>query len=188
MDETATIRIRTERLELRVLGEGDSEALFDYRSLPEVSRYQSWRPGAVEEVRAFARTNSLEQAEKGYGWVQLAVCLPDGRLIGDIGLHFVDEHQMEIGYTLAPAAWGKGYALEAVSAVIDYLFTVRGKHRITGSVDPDNERSIRLLKNLGFRQEAHFIKSFRQDGRWLDDCVYALLEDEWLKRTGKIRP
>ena len=58
------------------------------------------------------------------------------KLIGDIGIQFLtDNEQVEIGYTLDPGFQGWGYALEAVKAVIDYLFFDLMKHRITSSVD-----------------------------------------------------
>ncbi len=53
------------------------------------------------------------------------------------------------------------------------------KHRVTASVDPNNGSSIRLLEKLGFRKEAHFIKSFYMNDQWYDDCIYSILEEEW---------
>jgi len=98
-----------------------------------------------------------------------------------MGIHFIeDNYQAEIGYTLSPAFQGKGYAIEAVKAILDYLFSKLKKHRITASVDPDNIKSIRLLENVGFRKEAHFIKSFRMNDQWYDDCIYAILTEEWV--------
>ena len=112
-------------------------------------------------------------------WLQLAVCLKEGQLIGDVGIHFLEDEQMEIGYTLSPDYQGRGYAIEAVQAVVEYLFSALKKHRVTASVDPDNGPSIKLLEKMGFRKEAHFIKSFRMNGQWFDDYVYAMLEEEW---------
>jgi RimJ/RimL family protein N-acetyltransferase len=110
----------------------------------------------------------------------LAVCLKAGQLIGDIRIYFLDgDFQVEIGYTISLDYQGNGYAVEAVKAVIEYLFSDLMKHRVTASVDPDNKKSIRLLEKIGFRKEAHFIKSFRMYDIWYDDCVYAILTDEW---------
>ena len=101
-------------------------------------------------------------------------------LIGDIGIHFLeDDAQAEIGYTISPDYQGQGYGTEAVSAVISYLFTGLRKHRIIASVDPRNTRSVKLLDRLGMRREAHFVKSIVIDGKWCDDCVYAVLREEW---------
>lgn len=172
--------IETDRLLLRTLDMKDKEPFFKYRSMPEVYKYQSWRPEDIEEIEEFIKKNISVCPNTKNTWMQLAVCLKEGRLIGDIGIHFLeDDYQIEIGYTLSPEYQGNGYATEAVKAVINYVFSKLKKHRITASVDPDNIKSIKLLEKIGFRKEAHFIKSFRIDNRWYDDCIYAILADEW---------
>jgi RimJ/RimL family protein N-acetyltransferase len=113
-------------------------------------------------------------------WLQLAICLKEGKMIGDIGIHFMEDgYQIEIGYTLSPEHQGNGYALEAVKAIIKYAFTELKKHRIIASVDPDNIQSVKILERIGFKKEAHFIKSFRMNDQWYDDCIYAMLEDNF---------
>ncbi|MFF2019506.1 GNAT family N-acetyltransferase [Paenibacillus sp. NPDC058177] len=172
--------ITTDRLLIRTLEIKDREAFFRYRAMPEVYKYQSWKPQNINEVEKFISDNLTVVPNTSDSWLQVAISLKDGQLVGDIGIHFLyDGFQAELGYTLSPEFQGKGYASEAVRAVIDYLFTGLGKHRITGSVDPDNLKSVKLLENLGFRKEAHFIKSYRMNDAWYDDCVYAILADEW---------
>ena len=176
---TQSETVLTERLLLRPLTLADAEAFFRYRSLPEVCRFQSFQPKTMPEIEAFLRANESTQPDIPGTWRQLAVCLQDGTLIGDVGLHTLDEWQLELGYTLAPEQQGKGYATEAVAAVLRQAFSVWNKHRVTASVDPENRASIRLLERLGFRKEAHFRKSYRINGEWVDDCVYALLREDW---------
>jgi RimJ/RimL family protein N-acetyltransferase len=172
--------ITTERLHLRILGENDSTDFFGYRSLPEVGRYQGWRPVTLHEIEGFIASNLQIIPNTPGTWLQLAVCLREGQLIGDVGIHFLENAaQVEIGYTLSPVFQGKGYAVEAVRAVMDYLFHDLHKHRITASVDPENLKSIKLLEKLGMRKEAHFVCSFRLGDTWCDDCIYAILENEW---------
>lgn len=171
--------ISTDRLLIRTLEMKDKEEFFKYRSMPEVYQYQSLRPTNISEIEEFINRNNTVCLNAANLWMQLAVCLNNGQMIGDIGIHFLDDDQAEIGYTLSPDYQGNGYAQEAVKAVINFGFTELKKHRITASVDPDNIKSIRLLERIGFRKEAHFIKSFHMNDQWYDDCIYALLEDEW---------
>lgn len=174
--------IGTERLIIRRLEIADSPDFFAYRTLPEVCRYQGWRPKNRQEIDEFIQKNSVTVENTPGTWLQLAINLKNGQLIGDIGIHFLEDiYQVEIGYSLAPKYQGYGYACEAIGVVINYLFIVLHKHRITASVDPENTKSIRLLERLGMRKEAQFIQSFRMDDKWTDDCVYAILEEEWLK-------
>jgi len=171
--------LETKRLILRRLQMNDKLALFMYRSLPEVSIYHSWQPSTMNEVESFIQRTLDADPNKEDQWVQLALCLKDGTMIGDIGVHFIDEYQAELGYTLSPLYQHQGYAFEAVSTVIDDLFFRFEKHRITASADPDNVNSIRLLDKLGFRKEAHFKKSFYLNGLWFDDVLYAILDEDW---------
>ncbi len=174
------ISLITDRLDIRVLCNDDKEPFFRYRSMPEICRFQSWKPSAIEEIEKFIALNLTVIPNTPDTWLQLAVCLKDGLLIGDIGVHFLaDGFQAELGYTLSPHFQGRGYAAEAVRAVMDFLFYSLSKHRITASVDPDNLKSIKLLEKLGFRKEAHFVRSYRMNNEWYDDCIYALLYDEW---------
>lgn len=171
--------IRTDRLLIRTLEMKDKEDFFKYRSMPEIHKYQSWRPKNISEIEEFIIKNIAVCVNTANSWLQLAVCLNEGQMIGDVGIHFLDDDQVEIGYTLSPEYQGNGYAQEAVKAVVNYAFINLKKHRITASADPDNIKSIKLLEKIGFRKEAHFIKSFHMNDQWYDDCIYALLEYEW---------
>ena len=178
--------IKTERLLLRPLIVEDAEALFAYRSLPEVALFQSWQPVSVEAGLAFLRENESTRLHVPNTWYQVAICLPDRRLIGDIGIHTLDHDQLELGYTLSPSYQGLGYASEAVGAVLRAAFTRWSTHRVIASVDPKNTASIRLLERLGFRKEAHHVQSYWMRGAWYDDCIYAILKEEYCLRYSSI--
>lgn len=179
--------IRTERLTLSRLGPDDAQALYAYRRDPEVCRYQSFEPGALADAEEFVAKL------QGYGfdvpgtWFQFGIRRrEDGELIGDIGARFPDDdpHQAEIGFTLSPAAQGRGLATEAVAGLLGHLLAECGKHRVFASVDPRNEPSVRLLERVGMRREAHHRASLWFKGEWVDDMIYAILSDEWIERGG----
>ena len=177
--------LHTPRLLLRPLCPEDAEAVFAYRSLPEVSRYQCWEPRSAAEILDFIRGLEKIRPDTPDTWYQLAVVLrASGELAGDCGLHFPAgrNHEAEIGITLAPAYHGQGLAAEALPAVLGYLFDTLGKHRVYGSVDPRNVPSQRLLERVGMRREAHFVESLPFKGGWADDVIYALLDREWAAR------
>lgn len=177
------MKLRTERLLLRQLVPADATALFVYRSDEETNKYLSLQPKTVDDVKAFIRSAAVQYNKPGT-WFQFGMVLESTHiLIGDIGVHFLandtDNKQVEVGFTLHPDYRGKGYASEALTAVIDDLFTRLKKHRIVASVDPANTASRKLLENLGFRKEAHFVESLYFHGEWVDDMIYALLAEEW---------
>lgn len=117
-------------------------------------------------------------------WFQFGIRSREtGDLVGDLGVHFLEDgEQVEIGFTVAPSRQGRGFGTEAVAGLLEYLFGTLGKHRVFVSVDPRNEPSLRLLRRLGMRQEAHFVQSVRSKGEWTDDIVAAVLASEWIPR------
>ena len=117
--------IETQRLILDPLRPDDAAALFAYRSLPEVARYQGWRPADVSEAHAFID----EQAATAFGapdsWCQRAIRdKATGDLVGDFGAHFPPtvSDPIEFGLSLKPEAQGMGYAREVMTAAIDRAF------------------------------------------------------------------
>lgn len=178
-----SLELKTPRLILTALDPADAEGMFAYRSDPAVNRYQCWEPESVAEIRDFIHRQQTILPDTPGTWYQLAIRRRDtGGLAGDAGLHFPRErdHEAEIGITLAPACQGRGYATEALRAMLDYLFGTLAKHRVYASVDPANNPSIRLLERIGFRREAHFRESLFFKGRWVDDIIYAILRREWI--------
>jgi RimJ/RimL family protein N-acetyltransferase len=175
-------QILTERLALRELAAGDAQKIFEYRTLPEVSRFQSWgthsRDEIVSDISAWAAT---EPGTPG-SWYQIGITLrSSGELIGDCGFHVLaaDPRQAELGIALAPKYQSLGYATEALRALLDYLLVKLGLHRAFGSVDPRNVQSIRLMQRVGMREEAHFVKSLWFKGEWVDDMIFAMRAEDW---------
>lgn len=178
-DGPLRIAFRTPRLEIRPLEARDAEALYSYRSDPSVVRFQTFRPASPADAERFIAANTSSRGEPG-SWLQLGIFLK-GRLIGDLGVHFLnpDSSGCEIGYTVAPACRGAGIGREAVTALAARLFRDMGKRRLVASVDPDNAASVALLERAGFRREAHFRKNIRTPEGWADELVYALLAEDF---------
>ena len=175
--------ILTERLSLSRLTASDAPAMYGYRCDPEVCRYQSFEPGSLEDVEAFIAGLQSNAFDPPGSWFQFAIRIREsGSLIGDLGTHFMayDPRQVEIGFTLAPAYQGRGFATEAVSGILSYLLGPAQKHRVFASVDPRNAPSIALLERVGMRREAHFRESLWFKCEWVDDVIFGILESEWM--------
>jgi RimJ/RimL family protein N-acetyltransferase len=184
MADNAFTELRSPRLILRRLQRDDLLALLQYRSLPAVARYQSWESfGAEEAARLIDSQSGLEPNVPGT-WFQLAiVAAATGVMVGDCGLHCRedDPRQMQIGITLAPAHQGVGYATEALSLVLDYVFVRLHKHRVTAITDAENEAAALLLSRMGFRQEGHYVENVWFKGKWGSEFSFAILRREWEK-------
>ncbi len=167
---------------LRRLQCSDADALTIYRSLPEVALYQSCE--SFQQADAERLIIEQQDAEpSGPGTLcQLAIVeTSTGRMIGDCGLHTrkEDTRQMELGVTLAPTHQRLGYATEALTIVLSFLFDVCLKHRVVAITSARNLTAASLFKRLGFRQEAHFVDHFWFKGRWESELVFALLASKW---------
>jgi RimJ/RimL family protein N-acetyltransferase len=177
----------TPRLVLRNFGYPDLPAFTAYRADPAVAQYQSWENYTPADAEQFFAEQKLTTFNTPGSWYQIAWALKENnQIIGDCGLHFLEDGaQVEIGYTLATAYQRQGYAREAVSAVLQFLFTKLNKHRVMAITDVLNTPSIHLLERLGFRREAHHQKNIWFKGAWGDEFVYALLREEWIDHLNK---
>ncbi len=180
--------ILTEHLTLRALEVSDAQRIFEYRSRPDVSRFQSWGTESADDIHLCL--SELPQTEPGQpgSWYQIGIILrSSGELIGDCGFQVLatEPREAEVGIALAPEFQGQGYATEALRALLDYLVVALGKDRIYGSVDPRNDRSMKLLQRVGMRKEAQRVKSLWFKGEWVDDAIFAVTASEWKSSNNK---
>jgi RimJ/RimL family protein N-acetyltransferase len=145
--------LETGRLLLREFDEGDAQAFYPLGSDPAIIRYTGDPGGglkSVEHALEILRSHPLADYRRhGFGrWA--CVHKADGALIGFAGLKHLDElGELDVGYRLLPAYWGRGLATEASQAAVDHGFTRLGLGRIIGLVDPKNVASVRVLEKLG---------------------------------------
>jgi RimJ/RimL family protein N-acetyltransferase len=175
-------RIETPRLHLRHFTVADLPTLLAYRNDPIVAKYQSWESMTEAEGRAFI--TEMQQHRPGVAGpgFQFAVALqPSGLHIGDCFFKLLDHdpRQAEIGYSLARAYWGHGFATEALVALLDYSFHTLDLHRVIAVTDCQNSASVALLERLGMRREGHFLQNIWFKGTWADEYQYAILGEEW---------
>jgi ribosomal-protein-alanine N-acetyltransferase len=174
----------TARLYLRPASAADLDVLHGLWSDREVRRYL-FDDEPVSRERADEVLNAhLPEAAQGLGlWLVLA--REDGCFLGCAGLYptfFAAEFEpalaglLEVLAALAPSAWGRGYAHEALTTLIDYAFTGLAQTRVGGVNDVPNVASERMLRALGFellsetpgphyRQRSHVLNSERWAAR-----------------------
>lgn len=178
--------LHTQRLLLRNFANSDLEPFLAYRNDPEVAKFQGWDfPYPREKAAAFIENMKDMHAPKMGQWIQLAIELKEtGELIGDVAYRVKnnDARQAAIGYSLASTYWRKGYATEALTALLDYLFEDVDMHRVAADCDVENTSSWKTLEKLGFRREAHFVESFFVNGKYTSEYHYGILQREWRLR------
>lgn len=173
--------IKTERLIIRLAEPEDAENIFSYRSDFVENMYQGWFPNSAEDVREYIKNMPKVMDVANVCFQFVIILASENRLIGDMGIIFTnhDNLQAEVGCTLHKEYQRKGYATEALKAMVLYLFETLDKHRIIASIDPRNRPSIQLIERLRFRKEAHFRESYYLRGEWVDDIIYAKLKSDW---------
>jgi RimJ/RimL family protein N-acetyltransferase len=93
--------------------------------------------------------------------------LETGRIAGDVGMSAADGEPgvMKIGYTIAPAHQGKGYATEATRVLVDLAFDGLGAEVVRAYADAGNAPSIRVMEKLGLELVERF-EGEDEDGHW----------------------
>ena len=150
--------IRTERLVLRQTEARDRPTIIDLFASPEVGTYV----GGARPREELERTAPQVPGQRfGFFVIELA-----GAMIGLITLdrraavhpgHVRPEaNETELGYMLLPHAWGRGYAAEACTAVLDWVASVRPGEPVVLCTQLANESSRRLATKLGFAEVDRF--------------------------------
>ncbi|MDX1469378.1 MAG: GNAT family N-acetyltransferase, partial [Acidimicrobiia bacterium] len=182
--------LETDRLLIRSPVLTDSTALHARRNDPEVARLQDWTlPWGMERAEALIEEAvAMDGPTNDEWWMAIVESKGSGATLGDLAIFLSFEGQVaEIGYTFASEHWGKGYAVEAVAALIDWLFNQADVRRISAMVHPDNVASAQVLERNGFLWEGHTRMSYWVDGEGSDDWIYGLLPDDWAAWTKRPR-
>ena len=153
------MELTTPRLRLRPFAAADRVAIHAIYADPVVMRHVGHGPH-----RSFVDTDTALQAfarmlaSRGISFLAVEE-QATGRLIGDAGLYPVEgkDDEVELGYTLARDAWGRGYGTEAAQALLDHARTALSVARVMATVDPDNAASRHVLEKLGMRENGERI-------------------------------
>ena len=146
----APIQLKTTRLILRQPLMSDAVEVFNrYASDAEVTRFLGWpRHESVQDTEAFLRF-SAQEWDRWPAGPYLIVSRADGQLLGTTGFGFQTPQEAMTGYVLARDAWGKGFATEALTAIIDVAARI-GVTRLLALCHPEHRPSQRVLEKCGF--------------------------------------
>lgn len=169
--------IHTDRLILRPFRETDRGDLYEFLAQLEHDEFEGY-PGITYENCIEHLRYRLDSEEF------LAIELKEtGKVIDNIYRGNRDYMAKEVGYIVNQNFQRRGYAAEALSAVVEDAFR-SGAHRVYAECDPRNECSWRLLERVGFRREAFLRRNifFHRDGDgnpvWKDTFIYARLNED----------
>ena len=165
------VEMKTKRLLLRPAVEADLSTLHEILSDEVATAFWSTPPHQdLTQTEAWlASMMSIDPRDGEDFVIEL-----NGRVIGKAGLYRFPE----IGFILNPSAWGKGYAQEALDAVLDRAFAVHRLPTIDADVDPRNSSSLRLLARLRFEEVGRASRTWNVGGEWCDSVYLRLSNSE----------
>lgn len=185
MELAKTYRIETERLVIRCYQPADAE-MMHAAITGSIAHLRPWVPWARKEpkeldwmvgfIRMFRGQFDLGQ-DAVYGIFDKA----ESEQIGGTGLHNrIGKDAREIGYWINAKHVNKGYATEAVRALMRVAFEIEQLERLEIRCDPENVFSRRIPLRLGFRHEMTLRTNPADgDGRLVDLMVWALNRREY---------
>lgn len=169
------MKFNSERLTMRPFEKNDLHDVFNIYNNDKTCKFllhDKWTHENKEEE--FSRKLGNNELTKETA-LNLAVVSGD-KVIGDLSVWYTEmKNTVEIGYVFSNESSGKGYATEAVKALVEKLFTEYNVHRIQANIDARNVASQKLCERIGMRKEAHFIQDFWTKGEWTDSIIYGML-------------
>jgi RimJ/RimL family protein N-acetyltransferase len=163
--------LETDRLALREMTTDDAEFLFKLLNEPSfIENIGDRNVRTIEDARQYALNGPIA-SYKQHGFGLYLVALKETRTpIGICGL--VKRESLpdaDIGYALLPEYWGRGYALEATTAMKEHAFHVLGHKALLAIVNPENRSSIRVLEKIGLR----YSRMVRMSPDAAEICLYS---------------
>ncbi|MDO9337465.1 MAG: N-acetyltransferase [Caulobacteraceae bacterium] len=168
--------LETERLTLSPLAAADGPLVHPIMADPEVMAH--WDVGEIDDPdvvdQMLAGQMDAMADERAFYWAMRLT--GDGTFLGLCDLSDIDRrhHRAEVGFILGKDSWGRGYAYEAMQAVMNFAAT-QGMQRLWARTHVGNEASEKLLTKLGFEQEGYMRGHVDRDGERRDVRLWGLL-------------
>jgi ribosomal-protein-alanine N-acetyltransferase len=177
------MELKTERLRLRLIDPNDLSAIHTRHSLPEMDRYNTLGvPNSMEETEGIQEAWLLAHQEEPILNYTFAMELDLSRsFIGLFGLKLGAEKYKpaELWFKIHRDYWNKGFATEALKAVIKFTFEDLSLHRSEAACVVNNIGSIKVLKKVGMISEWWGRHVLPLQAGWSDKFEYSLLESDY---------
>ena len=168
------------RVTLREMRVSDATSLFAMLSTEEVARFISPPPTTIEGFERFIMWANRERAAGTYACFAI---VPHG-MDTAIGIFQVRQLEpgwgtAEWGFAIGSPFWGTGAFSDGAKLVLDFAFETIGVHRLEARAAVQNARGNAALRKLGAVQEGVLRRSFLRNGQYLDQALWAILDEDW---------
>lgn len=176
---SGVVFLRGKQVILRPIEERDLESFRRWINDPDIIRgLLRYLPVSEKAEREF-----FENIQSSTSDIILAIENLEGTLIGDIGLHKIDwrDRTAMTGTVIGDKTqWRKGYAYDAKMTLLNYAFNTLNLRKIYSSVFEFSQRSLKYNLRCGYRVEGRRVKQAFRDGRYWDEVMIAVFQEEWL--------
>ena len=172
---------------LRDLRSTDASSLFSLLTTEEVSRFISPPPTTVEGFEKFIAWAQRQRAAGSYACFAVTLA-GDDTAIGIFQLRELEPGfgTAEWGFAIGSPYWGTGVFQEGAELVVSFAFEQVGVHRLEARSAVRNGRGNSALRKIGAVQEGVLRKSFLKSGEYMDQTLWAILEEDWQGRINAL--
>jgi len=184
MGKHIPLPINTSRLVIRRLAGGDWKDLLELMADEEFFRYSDSVPLDEDAILRWLQSDAHVKLTTPDQTFFLGIEVQDGnKLIGYISLNFPDPHRLQATFNIGlnQKFHRRGFAREAVVALLTFCFEGLKLHRIAAWCDSRNTAGCRLLEKAGLRREGEFVKHRLLHNEWANSSWYAMLDEEFRK-------
>jgi ribosomal-protein-alanine N-acetyltransferase len=171
---------------LRELRTTDAPSLFALLTTEEVSRFISPPPSTIDGFERFIAWTHRQRTAGSYACFAVTLAGHDTA----IGIFQIRETEpgfgtAEWGFAIGSPFWGTGVFHDGAELVLAFAFETLGVHRLEARAALKNGRGNGALRKLGAVPEGVLRKSFLRNGEYLDQALYAILDDDWRANQGQ---
>lgn len=168
---------------LRELRASDAPSLLAMLTTDEVTRFISPPPTTVEGFERFIAWTHRMRTAGSYACFAVTLAGYDTA----IGIFQVRELEpgfgtAEWGFAIGSPFWGTGVFRDGAELILEFVFDTIGVHRLEARAAVQNGRGNGALLKIGAVQEGLLRKSFLRNGQYLDQALWAIVEDDWRAR------
>jgi [ribosomal protein S5]-alanine N-acetyltransferase len=174
------LRLDGSRLSLRELACEDLDATMAVVGDPDVMALVGFDPVSRDrqaQLLAAEVERALRQPRTDYFLAALG--RDTGAVVGLVSLELDPHGHGELGIMLRRDCWGRRFATEVCTLMLDFAFQSLALHRVQATCCVDHPASPAVLDRLGFHREGRLREFLRINGRWRDSYRYSILDREW---------
>jgi RimJ/RimL family protein N-acetyltransferase len=172
--------LKGKKVVLRMIQKDDVEHWLRWYNDAEVLKYLS--PNVMYGVNREKEEEYYNSMRKFPGSRIFTIETHDGKVVGNIGLHNINSEwsNAEISIMIGEKQyWGKGFAADAISVMIEFAFNRMNLHRVYLHVNEANTGGIRCYEKAGFIREGVLREAQYFDGKYSNIIVMGILREEF---------